>query len=159
MGMQGWQRPVVEEVMRLDWRRPNAAGTEEDVWLAAGVDDVGDWWFGALYYSWSRVTGGAPRVAELARWLSEPLQEYTNYAETDFVITDWEPETTPSGEQIEYFAELSRSREVIGGPERLTYAGDQRGVYLGADLVYTPVDRPTVERAAAVLLARAQQSA
>lgn len=128
-------------------------------------DSAASWWDqgGPMgmqgWHSWSRVTGGAPRVAELARWLSEPLHEYTNYAGTDFVITDWEPETTPSGERIEYFAELSRSREVIGGPERLTYAGDQRGVYLGADLVYTPVDRPTVERAAAVLLARAQQSA
>ncbi|MDI2129068.1 hypothetical protein [Yinghuangia seranimata] len=163
MGEAGSDEPEIEEVFRLDWLGTLPWHEDDDPrvgqWLSVGVDAAGEWWFDAYYWARSRFTGGAPRVAEFARWLSGPFPAVTDPFCADFLVTDQEFVTAANGHSYLYDLTLSRTREQIGGPEDLVVCGDAPGLQLGAAVVYESVDRPTLERATAGLLARAQGSA
>lgn len=162
---------VPPEIFRYGWRGSHYAGSPVvDLWFAISRDPDGGYWFDAYLVGRLRVRGGAPHLADFARWLlaERPDGPY----EAEFLLVadvpqeglggSWLP---PGGTSPEWVDDLRMSveiligREAAGGPEFLQViplghsVGKGFGFQPCAELECEPLDRPTLDRAAARLLA------
>ncbi|GAA4022205.1 hypothetical protein GCM10022247_53010 [Allokutzneria multivorans] len=156
--------------MRFSWLAAHYPGRPvEQLWFALDRDARGDWWFDAYFLGRVRLSGGSEHVARFASWLLKPAVDEAY--ERSFVLVDDEPDP---GRPISWLApgateparvsdtvltvEVMIGRDEDGGPEYLMLQPSGRAPQQGfafqicAELVWEPMDRASVERAAVALL-------
>ncbi|MEV6488284.1 hypothetical protein AB0M20_06555 [Actinoplanes sp. NPDC051633] len=139
-------------VFRLDWQGEFMLGGIG--WIAVGHDD-GRWWFDGYVVGKWHIDGGAPQVADLARWLlaERPAGRY----EVEFELLRKAQPWQGTGEML-MDLDITLGRDEPGGPESLVCFPSgylpkiERWAQIYEGLDWEGIDRPRLHAEATRLL-------